>query len=105
LSLLGTSPGWIGVMVVQEALLLGLIFGSAGGLLGLGVSYTLQFQGITVHSLPLSYLLGSNQLIPLVRWIGVARVLFLLLALCALSALIPIWTLQRYGFEKRRRYA
>jgi putative ABC transport system permease protein len=105
LSLLGTSPVWIGVMVVQEALLLGLIFGSAGGLLGLGVSYTFQFQGLTVYSLPLSYLLGSNQLNPLVRWIGVVRVLFLLLALCALSALIPIWTLQRYGFEKRRRYA
>lgn len=105
LSLLGTSPVWILVMVVQEALLLGLIFGSAGGLLGLGFSYYFQFQGITVHSLPLSYLLGGNQLLPLVRWFGIVRVMLLLLALCALSALIPIWTLQRYGFEKRRRYA
>jgi len=105
LSLLGTSPGWIRIMVLQEALLLGLIFGSAGALLGLGFSAYLHSQGITVHSLPLSYLLGSNQLIPTIRPTGIAQVMLLMLGLCVLSALIPIWSFQRYGLEKRRRYA
>jgi ABC-type lipoprotein release transport system permease subunit len=105
LSLLGTSPGWIRILVLQEALLLGLIFGSAGTLLGLGFSAYFHSQGITVHSLPLSYLLGSNQLIPAIRPTGIARVLLLILGLCVLSALIPIWSFQRYGLDKRRRYA
>ena len=105
LSLLGTSPGWIRIMVLQEALLLGLIFGSAGALLGLGFSAYFHSQGITVHSLPLTYLLGSNQLIPTIRPFGIAQVMLLMLGLCVLSALIPIWSFQRYGLEKRRRYA
>ncbi|RPH88787.1 MAG: FtsX-like permease family protein, partial [Desulfobacteraceae bacterium] len=105
LSLLGTSPGWIRVMVLQEALLLGLIFGSAGALLGLGLSAYFHSQGITVQSLPLSYLLGTNQLIPTIRPTGIARVMLLIFGLCVLSALIPIWSIQRYGLKKRRRYA
>ena len=105
LSLLGTSPGWIRILVLQEALLMGLIFGSAGALLGLGFSAYFHSQGITVHSLPLTYLLGSNQLIPTIRPFGIAQVMLLLLGLCVLSALIPIWSFQRYALEKRRRYA
>ncbi len=105
LSLLGTSPGWIRIMVLQEALLLGLIFGFTGALLGLGFSAYFHSQGITVHSLPLTYLLGSSQLIPAIRPFGIARVLLLILGLCVLSALIPIWSIQRYNLGKRRRYA
>ena len=105
LSLLGTSPGWIMIMVLQEALLLGLIFGSAGALLGLSFSAYFHSQGIPVHSLPLSYLLGSNQLIPTIRPTGIARVMLLMLGLCVLSAWAPIWSIQRYGLGKRRRYA
>ncbi len=105
LSLLGTSPGWIRIMVLQEALLLGLIFGSAGALLGLGFSVYFHSQGITVHSLPLSYLLGGNQLIPAIRPTGIARVMLLILGLCVLSAWVPIWSFQRYDPGKRRRYA
>ncbi len=105
LSLLGTSPGWIRVMVLQEALLLGSIFGSAGALLGLGFSAYFHSQGITVQSLPLSYLLGTNQLIPAIRPTGIVRVILLMLGLCVLSAWVPIWSFQRYGLEKRRRYA
>lgn len=105
LSLLGTSPGWIRIMVLQEALLLGLIFGSAGALLGLGFSVYFHSQGITVHSLPLSYLLGGNQLIPAIRPTGIAQVMLLILGLCVLSAWVPIWSFQRYDPGKRRRYA
>ena len=105
LSLLGTSPGWLRILILQEALLLGLIFGSAGVLLGLGFSYYFHFQGITVQSLPLTYLLGSNQLIPTIRPSGIARVMLLMLGLCVLSALIPLWSFQRYDLDKRRRYA
>jgi ABC-type lipoprotein release transport system permease subunit len=105
LSLLGTSPGWIRIMVLQEALLLGLIFGSAGALLGLGFSAYFHSQGITVHSLPLSYLLGSNHLIPTIRPTGIVRVMLLMLGLCVLSAWVPLWSFQRYDLGKRRRYA
>ena len=92
-------------LVLQEALLMGLIFGSAGALPGLGFSAYFHSQGIAVHSLPLTYLLGSNQLIPTIRPFGIAQVMLLLLGLCVLSALIPIWSFQRYALEKRRRYA
>ena len=105
LSLLGTSPGWIRIMVLQESLLLGLIFGSAGALLGLGFSAYFHSQGISVQSLPLSYLLGTNKLIPTIRPAGIVRVMLLMLGLCILSAWVPIWSFQRYGLEKRRRYA
>jgi ABC-type lipoprotein release transport system permease subunit len=105
LSLLGTSPGWLRIMVLQEALLLGLIFGSTGALLGLGFSAYFHFQGITVDSVPLSYLLGSNQLIPAIRLTGIGQVWLLILGLCVLSASIPIWSIQRYGLGQRRRYA
>ncbi|MBI5583000.1 MAG: FtsX-like permease family protein [Deltaproteobacteria bacterium] len=98
LSLLGTSPGWLRTLIVLEALLLGLTFGTAGVLLGTAIAQFLHHGGITVSSLPLTYLLGSNLLIPVVRWSGPLKALGLILGLGLVSAILPLWQSRRYGF-------
>jgi ABC-type antimicrobial peptide transport system permease subunit len=102
LSLLGTSPAWLGILIVLEALLLGSICGLAGVLLGTGVSQFFHHQGLAVSSLPLTYLLGSNLLIPVVRWSGLLKALFLIMGLCLVAAILPLWQSRRYGFLVRR---
>jgi ABC-type lipoprotein release transport system permease subunit len=98
LGLLGTAPAWLRTLIVLEALLLGLTFGTAGILVGAGLSWFFQ-GGITVSSLPLTYLLGSNVLIPLVRWSGPLKALALIVVLCLVSAILPLWQSRRYGLK------
>ena len=103
LSLLGASPGWLRTLIILEALLLGLTFGSLGVLLGTGLSQFFHHRGISISSLPLTYLLGSNLLVPVVQWPGVLKAWSLILGLCLLSALIPVWQSQRYGVLYRQK--
>ncbi len=102
LSLLGTSPGWLRTLILLEALLLGLSFGAVGVLLGTGLSQFFHQRGLSVSSLPLTYLLGSNLLVPVVRGSGPFKALLLILGLCLVSALLPLWQSRRYGFLVRK---
>jgi ABC-type lipoprotein release transport system permease subunit len=102
LSLLGTSPGWLRTLILLEALLLGLSFGAVGVLLGTGISQFFHYRGLSVSSLPLTYLLGSNLLVPEVRGSGLLKALLLILGLCLVSALLPLWQSRRCGFLRRK---
>lgn len=102
LGLLGTSPAWLRTLILLEALLLGLSFGLVGVLLGTGISQFLHYRGLSVSSLPLTYLLGSNLLVPEVRGSGLLKALLLILGLCLVSALLPLWQSRRYGFLMRK---
>jgi ABC-type lipoprotein release transport system permease subunit len=103
LSLLGTSPAWLRTLILLEALLLGLSFGSLGILLGTGLSQFFHYQGLSVSSLPLTYLLGSNLLVPVMRWSGLLKALFLIMGLCLVAAILPLWQSRRYGFLYQKK--
>ncbi|MCU0579007.1 MAG: FtsX-like permease family protein, partial [Desulfobacterota bacterium] len=102
LSLLGTSPNWLRALILLEALLLGLSFGLVGVLLGTAISQFFHYRGLSVSSLPLTYLLGGNLLVPEVRGSGLLKALLLILGLCLVSALLPLWQSRRYGFLTRK---
>jgi ABC-type lipoprotein release transport system permease subunit len=103
LSLLGTSPGWLRTLILLEALLLGLSFGALGVLLGTGLSQFFHYRGLSVSSLPLTYLLGSNLLVPVVSGSGPLKALLLILGLCLVSALLPLWQSRRYGILNQKK--
>jgi ABC-type antimicrobial peptide transport system permease subunit len=98
MSLLGTSPGWLRTLIILEALLLGLFFGTGGILLGTGLSHLFHEHGLSVSSLPLTYLLGGNRLVPLIQWPSVFKAWLVIMACCLTAALIPLWQNRRGGF-------